>query len=252
MSNANTASSNNNRASARLPPALSPESPAIVQPFRDFIARGWISKLTFQVTPGSSSISVDLGSSVKIPEGIKREGLTPQQAKFYIEEAELWKPKSKEKSNTSKKEVRKLPNGSLTKEDFEGKDSTLLNRIREVANNVGENTARGRIGSLKMYKEGCDTFEKWWKQASDDNVGRLLVSKKYFDKLNPGDLTRLRKVCQESPFRGSELPTPPKKGEEDDSEEEEEPPVPAAKPAPAAPKSPPKPAAQKAKGNGGK
>jgi len=250
MAFTNTAQQSTNRG-ARLPPALSPENPALVQPYRDFIARGWITELTLKVTPGSVAIVCKLGKAVEVPEGTDRNSLTPQQAKSFIEDAKLWSPGGKQKSGAKKEEV-KLPKRSLCKEDFSGTDANLLNRIRSVAKDIGDNTARGRIGSLKIFKEGCDSFDKWWEKAGPREIGHLLTSKAYFEKLSDADFVRIKSVCEKSPFRGSNLPLPEKakEGKEDQDESDEEPvkpPTPVRKPAAAPAPAPP---AQKAKGNG--
>lgn len=192
-----------------LPAALNPEAPALVQPYKEFVARGWITSwkcggnslmLTWEC-----DVSEDLGGKTHI---------SAIEAKRLIEEKGLWSPKGGK--NQSQKKEQPKPAKSIVVDDFNGNDTQLLARARSVANALGPETARGRIGSHKLYKQGIDAFPKWWENASGDEKCRILTDRKHYDKLSSVHKSRLGGLFTDCPFRGT-VPTPA-------TEEEDEPP----------------------------
>jgi len=158
----------------------------------------------------------------KVLTSLKKEGETDSpiplgDAKQRIVDAGLWTPRGQEKSKGTKKDDL-LPLRSLTKKDFEEKDEKkLLARILAVAKELGDTTARGRIGSLKLMAEGIDTFDKWWQNANPPDKSRLLADAKHWKTFTRDDHVAVATLVRECPFRGS-VPTPTP--EEDDEEDE--------------------------------
>jgi len=192
----------------------------LVQPWREFEGRGW---LEVQYLGGAITRTV----RCKLLSAALCEGLTadkdgniyvgPQEAKDRIVQANLWSPRQKgAKGGQGKKtNVPELPKKSLTKKDFEGNDEALLSRARSVANNLGDKTAAGRIGSMTLSRPGADTFKKWWEGAGGKDIARLLSDKKHYDSFEKADKARLATVLKDCPFRPNEsVPCPAEEDEE--------------------------------------
>lgn len=193
----------------------------LVQPWREFEGRGW---LEVQYLGGAITRTV----RCKLLAAALVEGATadkdgniyvgPQEAKDRIVRAGLWSPRQKgAKGGAAKKNnVPELPLRSLTKKDFEGNDEALVSRARSVANNLGDRTAAGRIGSMALSRPGADTFQKWWAGAGAKDIARLLSDKKHYDSFEKADKARLAAVLKDCPFRPNEpVPSP---AEEEDAE----------------------------------
>jgi hypothetical protein len=212
--------SNNQDANARRapPPALNPESCALVQPWKDFIGKGFISLMRVEFNPMGNSIKCSVSSDLQ-KNGDPGDGFIPiGEAKSRIIEAKLWSPRDKAGSKKNGDKSSNLPKKSLTKDDFEAKsEEEFLQRVLAVAKATGDTTARGRIGSLKMYIEGCDTFEKWWDSAAPAEKSRLLTDKKNHESLSEQQHIAVGRVLSKCPFRGSV----PVQGQEEDEEEQE-------------------------------
>jgi hypothetical protein len=199
------------------PPALNPESCALTQPWKDFVSKGMISALRVEFTPMGNTIVCKVSDSLK--KDTDTEPWIPiGDAKQRIVEAKLWLPKGKQDKAEKKDDL--LPKRSLVKGDFseEGKKK-LSERARAVALALGDTTARGRIGSLKLMIQGVDTFDKWWLKAKPAQKSRLLTDAKHHKEMTAEDHAALAAAVPASPFRGS-VPTPTH--EEDDEEEEKE------------------------------
>jgi hypothetical protein len=202
------------------PPALNPEVCAVVQPYKDFIGRGYISKMTIVFTPMGNNVSCTVQASLLKDGETADKLISVGDAKQRIIDAKLWAPKGKEGGKETKD---LLPKKSLCKEDFSGTtDDVLLKRANAVAKALGDTTARGRIGSLKLMIEGVDTFEKWWVNSAPSEKSRLLADKKHHDGFSDADHLRLSSLMVVCPFRG---PVPASS-----QEEAEEPEVKAAPP----------------------
>jgi hypothetical protein len=226
MSNA-TNNQQNTLAKARPPPpALDPERPMLVQPWREFEGRGW---LEVQYLGGAITRTV----RCKLLAAALVTGLTgdvegnfyvgPQEAKDRIVQAGLWSPRQKgAKAGLAKKNnVPELPKKSLCKEDFKGNDEALESRARSVANNLGDRTAAGRIGSMALARSGADTFQTWWKGAKGNDIARLLSDKKHYDSFEKADKIRLAAVLKDCPFRPNEpVPSPAEKEDEEPARSE--------------------------------
>jgi len=195
------------------PPALNPENCALVQPYRDFVGRGFIRELRVKFTPLGIEVGVTLKSDL-LKSGETDETLVAvADAKQRIIDAKLWTPgnRGKEKATTTENA---RPKKSLIKEDFQDSDEKLAARALAVASANTDTTARGRIGSLKMMIEGVDTFEQWWSEAAPSEKSRLLADKRHHEMFTDEDHIRLDSVLVRCPFRGS-VPTPPKEEEEE-------------------------------------
>jgi hypothetical protein len=204
------------------PPALNPESPGLVQPWKDFLSKGWISSLRVEFTPlGSKVLALPGHSSIMTSDPAELEGLPLGVVKERIVKAGLWTPKGSKASPGKTEQA--LPLRSLTKRDFEGDAiNNLQARAEAVAKALTDTVARGRIGSLKLMIEGVDTFETWWKRAPHRDKSRLLTDGKHFEQLTDADHAALAARLTSCPFRGS-VPTPTH--EETDDEEEPKPPT---------------------------
>jgi len=215
MQNANAAT---NARGARLPPALNPEQPALTQPWRDFVSRGWVSSIGVTFTGGTTSVAFDLGPLVQVPDGTGRKAVPPGMAKHYIIESGLWSPVSQQRSKAgTKSDGVQLPKKSLVPKDFEdaSSDDDLRKRTAAVAAALTDTVARGRIGSLNMMRKGVETFDKWWAVAPADAMTRLVMDQKHHLGLTDKDHLRFKKVVAKCPFRG---PVPTPKEEEEDEE----------------------------------
>jgi hypothetical protein len=202
------------------PPALDPERPTLVQPWREFQSRGWV-----QVFYHGSDLSVECKILACPPiltqdEKGKEVYLGAAAAKQRILDLGLWSPVKKGGKAKASKGT-ELPKKSICKKDFEGNDQSLLSRARSVANTLGETTAAGRIGSMHLSRKGKDTFQSWWDGTGADRKARLLSDKKHYDSLSREDKERLDTVLADCPFRGDRVvPT---------QEEEEQAPAPTKK-----------------------
>jgi hypothetical protein len=216
MAAARTPMPNKANGSRAPPPALNPESCALVQPYKDFVGRGFISNITVEFTP----LGVKVGC--RIEKSLLNDGETTDtiiavvDAKNRIINKGLWTPG---RPGVNKPSATKdlLPQKSICKDDFKGTDDEVKARILAVAKNIGDTTARGRIGSLKMMIEGVDTFENWWKGASASEKSRLLSDKKHHDTFSDADHIRLANLARICPFRGT-VPTLNQNEEEEESE----------------------------------
>jgi len=239
MQNANTVN-NNTAKRASLPPALNPEQPALTQPWRDFVSRGFISKIELHFTGNATFVGFDLGPLVKTPEGQGRTALPAGMAKHFIVESGLWSPKQfGGKKPGDKKDGVQLPKKSLVPKDLKADETSndaLKARASAVAEALTDTVARGRIGSLKFMRKNVDTFEKWWAGAPAQMKTRLLMDGKHHASLTAADHSRFASVVTECPFRGP-VPTPT-----EEEEEPEEAPRNGKAIASGAPSSPPKPA----------
>jgi hypothetical protein len=204
-------------AGGRLPPALNPESPALTQPYKDFVQRGWISTLTVEFTPSGTQMAVVLGDAVsaKIPAAPKT-AIPCGVAKQWIVDAGLWSPKG-EKGTAQQQNV--LPLKSLVKRDFEEKNlPNLATRAKAVAAALGDTVARGRIGSLGYMESGVDTFDKWWRVASPKHKSRLVSDDRHWKEFSDDEHRAIARALSPCPFRGN-VPTPK---EEEDAHQEAE------------------------------
>jgi len=192
---------NENVRSNRAPPAMDLERPSLTQPWRSFLSSGLILGVTIEMTPtGTNTIcTVDAARL-----GLKETKVAAGIARQAIIEKGLWTPgKPGEKKSVSKQE---LPKKSICKKDFEGNDSSILNRARSIANTIGDTTARGRVGSMGLARKGKDTFESWWNGAGGKRKLRLLSDKKHYESFSDEDFARFDKILVECPFRGAVPP----------------------------------------------
>jgi len=220
MQNANAVNDKTSRFGGKLPPALNPEQPALTQPWRDFVSRGFITSIDVKFTGNATTVGFDLGPQVHVPEGQDRKGVPAGMAKHFIIESNLWSPKGgNNKGSGSKKESVQLPKKSLVPKDLkaaETGDEDLRKRASAVAEALTDSVARGRIGSLKFMRKGVDSFEKWWAVVPPVVKTRLLMDGKHHASLAASDHARFASVVTTCPFRGP-VPTPTE--EEEDEEE---------------------------------
>lgn len=208
-----------NSQAKRAPPALDIERVALTQPYKDFLGKGWITSIEVSMTPGGSMVKCTLGPEVKTDKNVK--DIAPGVAKMLIVESGLWTPGQKGKASKPDKPA-ELPKRSLVPADFDGKkDEALRARVTSVADAIGAERARGRIGSLRLMSDGVDTFKKWWKTQNPESRARLLTDKKSFDKLSASHLARLSEVVVDCPFPGP-VPTPKEEEEEGEQSDGEE------------------------------
>jgi len=112
-------------------------------------------------------------------------------------------------------------------------------RLKSVADKIGASAAAGRIGSLKLYIEGADTFDKWWSAAPRESKLRLLCDERHLKAMTSDQRsTLLAAVPASSPFRGP-VPTPSEEEEEAASQDSQR-------------EAPPKEKSSKKKSKGGK
>jgi len=196
------------------PPALNPENCALVQPWKDFVSKGMITNLSVGFTPMGVTIKCRVNPSLS-REGDDPAGIPIGDAKQRIIDAGLWSPRAQKTGNVKKEEL--LPKKSLVKKDFEkGSIDKLSARVAAVAAALGDTTARGRIGSLKLMHEGVDTFDKWWSGANPAQKARLLSDNKHFKEFSDDDCKILARQIPGSPFRGS-VPTPTPEEEDEET-----------------------------------
>jgi hypothetical protein len=195
------------------PPALNPESAALTQPWKDFVARGWITSLKVEFGPLGTRVHCNVAANIRKPSEPADAVLALGEAKNRIVEAKLWSPKGpgKAKAETS---AAALPKKSLVKSDFEGSETDLVARANAVAKAMGDTTARGRIGSLKMFIDGCDTMEKWWDASAPAEKARLFMDKKHHDTISEEMFLSFDKNVSKCPFLGP-VPDPSQEKEEE-------------------------------------
>jgi hypothetical protein len=182
------------------PPALNLESPALVQPFKEYVSKGLVTvKVTFS----------PMGCTVEcIPQGaIRREGEGETTVLPYgvirerIEESGL--ASNSKKRTGGRTQVQPQPLKSLCLEDFEdGNNERLKLRIRQVATALGPDVARSRIMTHKINSAGHDDFESWWSAADFSHRARLLVDERHAKKIGSENLKRLASLDYPCPFRG--------------------------------------------------
>jgi len=209
----------NSRTQVKYPPALDPERPELVQPWRQFASEGLIEKLVFVRTPMGTECVVHVNPTLLGLRADQKE-VSPGVAKKAIIEKELWVPKGS-KAPGSKTTKDALPKKSICLKDFEGNDSNLLNRSNAVANVLGNETARGRLGSMSLQLPGVDQFEAWWNRSSGAAKARLLTDKKKFEELNEEHFDRIQRIVVKCPFRGAVPPKEVDGPEEEESEPEQ-------------------------------
>jgi len=159
-------------------------------------------------------LKCELGPSVPVKDGTSRTGLTAVAAKQMIIDAGLWTPGKPKSKSTSPNEV-VLPKKTLTPKDLDGTDDQIVARALAVARELGDTTARGRIGSLNFMIEGVNKFEDWWSRAPSPQRVRLLTDQKNFDKMTVEQKSKIARLVTQPPFRGT-VPTPKEEeGEED-------------------------------------
>jgi hypothetical protein len=199
------------------PPALNPESCAIVQPYKDFLGKGYIRKISVVFDPMGVRVTCLVQDQLLKEGETKDTEIAVGDAKNRIIEKGLWTPKQGNKVSSAKQAGDSLPLKTLCKKDFEGKsEDQLKQRVLAVAKALGDTTARGRIGSLKMMIEGVDDFDKWWNEASASEKTRLLSDKKHHDTFSDDDHLTVARIIVKCPFRGS-VPTPSEEEEEEET-----------------------------------
>jgi len=194
------------------PPALNPESCALVQPYKDFLMKGYFTSLNVEFTPLGNRVFCNLRDDLLKSGETLKSNIAIGDGKQRIIDNDLWTPGNRVQKAKGE-ETRILPKKSLCKEDFSKSDLNLSARAEAVAKALTDTVARGRIGSLKLMIEGCDTFEKWWKDAAPSEKSRLLADKKHHDSFTESDHIRLNKIMVKCPFRGP-VPTPSPEEEE--------------------------------------
>jgi hypothetical protein len=198
------------------PPALNPESAALLQPWKDFVSKGLISTLRVEFTPMGVTCSCTVsGSLYKDTDPVG--GIPLGEAKSRIIDAKLWTPRGAQGKVKDGPKENLLPKRSLVKADFSVDNiEKLPQRALAIASALGATTARGRIGSLKLMSEGVDTFEKWWIRADPVSKTRIFSDAKHHRDFTAQDHAAFAAVVPGCPFRGS-VPTPnPEDGEEDE------------------------------------
>jgi len=196
------------------PPALNPESPALVQPYKDFIQRGFITSLNVKYTPMGVTVDCQVRNDLLSTGETKDTKVAIGDAKSRIIEKKLWTPGKQGSKASTDKESNVAPKKSLRKEDFSLDNQKLIARAEAVAKALGDSTARGRIGSLNLMIEGVDTFERWWSDAAPAEKSRLLTDKKHHDTFTDEEHIRLNKLLVQCPFRGPVPPLPQDEEEE--------------------------------------
>lgn len=201
------------------PPALNPENPALTQPFKDFVLKGFIQKISIEFTPMGTTVFCFPRADLLGEGEDKATKIALGDAKERIIKKELWAPGKGAQGSKAKESGNAAPKKTLRKEDFSLDDSKLLARAKAVAEALGSSTARGRIGSLNLMAEGCDTFEKWWSNATPSEMTRLLVDQKHYKTLAEGEMIRLGRLIRGQCLFQGPVPTPP----EEEVEETEKP-----------------------------
>lgn len=202
MSRAEARNDGSKVGAARTPPALNPEQMALTQPWKDYVSRGLITiNAVFAPTGTSIKISV-ISDAVKLPDGVSRTEAPPGIVRQALIDAGF----SKKKKDDGKKSS-PLPKRSLCARDLEV-DGDLIGRIRSVADAIGATAAAGRIGSMQLYIDGCETFDDWWSKAKPGDKARLLMDEKNANALTSEQRSLIAsKLGGQCPFRGP-VPTP--------------------------------------------
>jgi hypothetical protein len=195
------------------PPALNPESVAVVQPYKDFISKGFITKLVIELKPMGTHVSCSVRDDLQNAGETNNTMIAVGDAKQRIIDKNLWTPGNKGSKKVTADQSKISPKRSLCKEDLLLSDEKLIARALAVAKELGDTVARGRIGSLKFAVEGAKTFDDWWSGASIGEKTRLLTSKAHHESFTKEQHARLIKLLPQCPFRGPLLTS---------SEEEEE------------------------------
>jgi len=192
-----------NQDKGRAPPALNVESPALTQPFKDYVSKGLV-KLFVEFGPLGTQVGCN-------PAGlIREEGETDVTRlpwgiiKQRVDAKGLGHQKKKTGGGGPK--TQPLPLKSLTSEDFEGSDNQLLQRIRAVSTAIGPDVARSRIMTHKLNVRDHDSFNEFWSTASAPVRAMLLMDKKHADKVSQDGIAKLSSLEYPCPFRGSLLP----------------------------------------------
>jgi hypothetical protein len=201
---------NNKTGPTKLPPALNPESPAIVQPYKEFLAMGWISKLQVEYLPMGYKVSCRV--SAEISAELASTDVAPLQAKELIIKSGKWSPRAGKSKTADGGQPR--PKKSLVEDDFKDGTEKLRTRALAVAEALGSTVAMGRIGSLKLMIKGADTFKKWWDEAEPSEISRLFADAKRWEKFTDENHKALSEALGDNcPFRGS-VPTPEAEAED--------------------------------------
>jgi hypothetical protein len=205
---------NQSRSARPPPPALNIESPALTQPFKDFVSRG-LCTITVKFTPLGTQISCAPGPAIRedgesddtiLPFGVVRDRIE-KRGLATVRKVRGQKPGSNNQPQPLK---------SLTEEDFNGSDEKLITRIRAVATALGPDVARSRVLTHRLNDLEFPDFETWWAAADAQTRALLLTDKKHREKIGQSvsKLTELRYNC---PFRGSL--SPPTQSDETKKEE---------------------------------
>jgi hypothetical protein len=203
------------------PPALNPETAALTQPWKDFVSRGFITKLNVSFSPMGITVECKVQPSLLKTGENAETVIAIGEAKNRIIEAKLWAPKGAKQEKGDGKNKEALPAASLTKRDFEDdNDNNLYTRAIAIAKAIGDQKARGRIGSLNLMMEGVDTFESWWDNSTPREKTRILSDKKHHDELTVEQIVRFGTIFNDKPcpFRG---PVPKKEQEEEEEKQAE-------------------------------
>jgi len=212
-----TVVSNGNRRNMQrtgLPPALNPESPALVQPFKEFVSNGWITTLQVVFTPMGTTMECVLADFLLKEEDKQNESngkkfLPIGVARKRIEEAGLSTSRGRTKTKSPNSQAQPRPQRSLIVEDFLGSDAQLYERAKGVAEKLTSKAASGRIGSLDLMIEGCNTFQEWWDNAPPAHKLRLFMDEKHIKLVDKSHVAKFIGVMKNCPFRDS-VPTPKK------------------------------------------
>jgi hypothetical protein len=199
----------NSKPNRPLPPALNPETPALVQPYKDFINKGW---MTMSIEFQTLGVQVKCRVSGDVNAAKSGTDLSPGQCKELIIASGKWTPPTKKGTKTTgDTKGPDKPKKTLVVEDWGVSSEYLLNRAKAVAEALGSTVARGRISSCDLMVAGVDTFAEWWKVAEPFEKSRLLVDGKHHKMLSDAQHKALSDVLgDECPFLGP-IPTPPKK-----------------------------------------
>jgi hypothetical protein len=161
-----------------------------------------------------------LGTTVKCKVSMEIGGessdsfISPLMARDLIIKSGRWTPRGGPKTLTGVGPAR--PKRSLILDDFADGDAKVKERAVAVARALTDTVARGRIGSLQLMIDGCDTFDKWWQQATPDAVSRLFSDDKHWKTFSVENHKTLRRVLgSQCPFRGP-VPTPKEEEEEEE------------------------------------
>jgi len=175
---------------------LDPESPKCVPKWEFLLKRGYIDKITFEVTPFGATLQVamptwneQVGTMVPsvLPARLAVENLKSQGVldKFGRLAKSVTKPTAVGRPTTApsgavvvaprKVDKRPLPKKSLCDRDFM-EDGNASIRAEAVANALGVNSIRGRLSTLfGSIPAGVDTIEKRWESLDAPSRLRTLM-----------------------------------------------------------------------------